>query len=271
MATMVPLHRHQLVRLTDAGWHRVLERPWDGEARSCLAHWAAQRLPLVVTRQPSAAIATAMATDMGTACATATATTTTLSATPSAIAMALGMASAAVAVPAPPIAVGLAAPQRWQRRRLALSVSRQDVAWFDEFPRADQLALPSRSRDWRSLALALHALGAAGRVYGSHGWQLLSGMACVHPRSDVDLWVAVHDAAQADAVAALLGTFDEGGRTPRLDGELLFPGGRAVAWREWRTWRSGGCRSILAKTLTGQLLVSAPPHADSQHPEALPW
>lgn len=256
MVTMVPLRRHQLVRLTDAGWQRVLDRPWDEQARDCLAHWAAQRLPLVVTRQPSAA----MATDMGRGCATASAT-----------AMALGMASTAAAVPMPAIAVGLAAPQRWQRRRLALSVSPQDVAWFDEFPRADQLALPSRSRDWRSLALALHALGAVARVYGSHGWQLLSGLACVHARSDLDLWVAVHDAAQADAVAALLGTFDEGGSTPRLDGELLFPGGRAVAWREWRTWRSGGCRSILVKTLTGQLLVSAPPHADSQHPEALPW
>jgi phosphoribosyl-dephospho-CoA transferase len=256
MATMVPLRRHQLVRLTDAGWHRVLDRPSDDEARDCLSHWAAQRLPLVVTRQPSAARATEMAMHMGTACAAAAA---------------MALAKGADAVPAPAIAVGLAAPQRWQRRRLALSVSRQDVAWFDEFPRADQLALPSRSRDWRSLALALHALGAAARVYGSHGWQLLSGLPCVHARSDVDLWIGVHDAAQADAVAALLGTFDAGGSTPRLDGELLFPGGHAVAWREWRTWRSGGCRAILAKTLTGQLLVSAPPHADRQHPEALPW
>lgn len=225
---MVPLHRHQLVRLHDGAWRGILARPWDELAQDCLAHWSAQRLPLVVTRQPAGA---ATSDD---------------------------------------IAVGLAAPLRWQRRRIALSVTRADVAWFDEFPRADKL--PSRTRHWQRLCLALKSIGAAPRVYGSHGWQLISGLPCVHARSDVDLWIAVNDAAHADAVAAVLGAFDDEGDGPRIDGELLFPGGRAAAWREWRTWRAGGCRSILAKTLAGPVLVSAAPAAaDRPSLEASAW
>ena len=46
------LHRQQLVRLSVDGWMRVLQRPWDDEARACLGLWAERGLPLVVTRQP---------------------------------------------------------------------------------------------------------------------------------------------------------------------------------------------------------------------------
>jgi len=46
------LHRQQLVRLSVDGWSRVLQRPWDAEARACLGLWAERGLPLVVTRQP---------------------------------------------------------------------------------------------------------------------------------------------------------------------------------------------------------------------------
>ena len=46
------LHRQQLVRLSVDGWSRVLQRPWDTEARACLGLWAERGLPLVVTRQP---------------------------------------------------------------------------------------------------------------------------------------------------------------------------------------------------------------------------
>jgi len=51
---MTPLHRHQLAWLTAAGWQRLRDQDWDATARDCLAHWAAHRLPLVVTRQRGA-------------------------------------------------------------------------------------------------------------------------------------------------------------------------------------------------------------------------
>lgn len=208
---MPPLHRHQLVRLSDAGWRRILDRPWDVPARACVAHWAARRLPLVVTQQRSELVVDGE------------------------------------------LALGLAAPLCWQRQRIALCVDHRHVAAFDEFPRVDELALGSA---WTRLCTALAALGATTRVYGSHGWQRLSGLAYVHARSDVDLWTSVGDDEHADAVSAALETFDSP-HAPRLDGELLLPDGRAFAWREWRAWRAGRTRAILAKTSSGASLVGS--------------
>jgi phosphoribosyl-dephospho-CoA transferase len=220
---MPPLRRHQLVQLTDEGWCRQRERPWDADVQACLMHWADRRLPLVVTRQAPGG------SDGDRGCDD-------------------------------PLTLGLPAPLRWQRRRIALRVERRDVAWLDEFPRAEKLVplLPWRCREsWRRLCGALVALGATTRAYGSHGWQLISELDHVHPQSDIDLWASVDSVRHADAVAAELE------RTvmpdaPRLDGELIFPDGRAVAWREWRAWRAGRCRAVLVKTLTGATLVEAP-------------
>jgi phosphoribosyl-dephospho-CoA transferase len=215
----LPLHRHQLVRLTDAGWRRLRDGAWDDEARACLEHWAMHRLPLVVTRQPP--------------CADGANGTT--------------------------LALGLAAPLQWGRRRMALSVPRDDIAGFDEFPSADRLAgrLPARLREpWRGLCASLATAGATARVYGSLGWECVSGLVHRHESSDIDVWIGVNGTAHADAVATALARFDPLA-APRLDGELLFTDGRAVAWREWQAWRAGRCRAILAKTLAGAALVEA--------------
>lgn len=226
---MTPLHRHQLLLLTDAGWQRVLARPWDEGASECLNHWATHHLPLVVTRRLHAA------EDVD------------------------------------DITVGLAAPAQWQRRRIALTVKRSDIACFDEFPLAARLApvLPPRCRaSWQQLCESLVALGATARVYGSHGWQLMSRLEHLHPQSDIDLWVAVDSVQRADEVAAAFDRY-AAPNAPRLDGELVFPDGRAVAWREWREWRAGRCRAVLVKTLAGASLfhaATAPGHA-----LASPW
>lgn len=220
------LHRHQLVRLTDQGWHRARARPWDADVRACLAHWATRHLPLVVTRQPAG--------------------------------------------DSDRLALGLAAPLCWQRRRIALCVDWRDVAWLDEFPHPEKLArtLPPRCRaPWQHLCEMLDILGAPTRVYGSHGWQLLSELDYVHPQSDIDLWVGVDGVRHADTVAAGLERF-AAPDAHRLDGELVFPDGRAVAWREWRAWRAGRCRALLAKTLSGAALYEAPA---AGHTEEWPW
>ena len=213
---MMPLHRHQLARLGDAGWRQVLDRDWDAQARACLAHWAAKRLPLVVTRQ--------------------------------------GVHAAAHA-----IALGLPAPARWGRRRLALSVARREVLYFDEFETADQALdlLPVSARPaWRNLCCSLKAMGANARVYGSYGWQMLSGLAYVRAGSDVDVWLSVSDADEADAVAACLQSFSD--RDLRIDGELMFGDGAAVAWREWLAWRAGRAKALLVKRIDGSTLVRTP-------------
>jgi phosphoribosyl-dephospho-CoA transferase len=206
---MASLHRHQIAWLSAGGWERLLRGDWDAQARDCLRHWAGQQLPVVVTRQRDD-------DDDAT------------------------------------IAVGLCAPQRWNQRRLALRVQRAEVLYFDEFPRLDQLVtqLPHSARaPARQLALALQACGATARVYGSHGWQHLTGLQHVRDGSDLDVWVGVSGEAQADAVAAALSAFAAPSR--RLDGELIFDGDAAVAWREWLAWRSGRVQALLVKRLRG--------------------
>jgi phosphoribosyl-dephospho-CoA transferase len=153
------------------------------------------------------------------------------------------------------IAMGLPAPGRWQRRRLALEVARREVLYFDEFPIAGEVTplLPQAARaDWRRLCTLLGAAGLVARVYGSYGWQQLGGLDHVHRGSDIDVWMAVSDPGQADAAAAMLQAFPCAG--PRLDGELAFADGTSVAWREWLAWRGGRARSLLAKTLAGPSL-----------------
>jgi len=214
---MTPLHRHQIAWLTQAGWDRIRSRAWDGVASECLAHWAAHRLPLVVTRQPP------------------------------------GDGDADT------IAMGLPAPDRWDRRRLALGVPRGDVLYFDEFPLAEQVTrlLPCAVRpQWFRLCTGLHALGVVARVHGSYGWKHFSGLDHVRASSDIDVWIAVVGLDEADAVAAMLQSFPC--ERLRLDGELVFDGGAAVAWREWLAWRAGRARALLVKRLGGSSLSRLP-------------
>ncbi len=145
------------------------------------------------------------------------------------------------------IALGLCAPLRWHRRRLAMQVPTSGILFFDEFPKAASITalLPATARDaWTVLVGQLTA-----RVYGSFGWQRLTGLDYLHADSDVDLCVSVDDAAAADLAAAALS--QAAFTRPRIDGELVFPDGRAVAWREWRPWREQRVDRILVKRLQG--------------------
>ncbi len=156
------------------------------------------------------------------------------------------------------VATGLPAPARHGRRRLALAVAPRDVLFLDEFPPAATVArlLPrTLGAPWRALLAALAAAGCAPRVYGGYGWQALTRLAYVHADSDLDLLLPVDDAAHADAAVRALAAADWDG--PRLDGELLFPDGAGIAWREWRDHRQGRVAQVLVKRLHGVALETA--------------
>ena len=150
------------------------------------------------------------------------------------------------------LATGLPAPARFRRLRLAVAVMPRHVMFLDEFPAAGAVArlLPRPCASaWHALLASLAVAGCAPRVYGGHGWQVLTRLAYVHAASDVDLLLPVVSSAQADAVARLLANAAWTG--PRLDGELLFPDGAAVAWREWLAHREGRTAQVLVKRLHG--------------------
>lgn len=246
---MHPLRRHQLAYVSPAGWRRILAQERAPDLLAGLRHWASEDLPLVVTRQrvpPAEA-------------------------------------------PASSVALGLCLPERWQRRRLALELPWHEITRFAEFPTLANVLASDLLRQRAGDALArcdqqLHALGRVAHVYGSAGWQQLTGLGYLHPRSDLDLWISVPDDTAADAVAAVLATTSPTPPEPlaapdalnvldgpgahaapapasamRLDGELVFPDGTAVAWREWQQWRSGQCSGLLVKRLDGVALVDAMP------------
>ena len=153
------------------------------------------------------------------------------------------------------VATGLPAPARFGRRRWALAVAPQDVLFFDEFPAADAATrrLPRTvAASWRALVAALAAADCAARIYGGYGWQALTRLAYVHADSDLDLLLPAIDARHADEIARLLATAPWHG--PRLDGELLFPDGAAIAWREWLDYRQGRASQVLVKRLRGVAL-----------------
>jgi phosphoribosyl-dephospho-CoA transferase len=153
------------------------------------------------------------------------------------------------------VSLGLPAPTPWGRARLALRVAFADLQHgFDEFPSlvACGPLLAQTSPAFFALLKVLTRELPGSRVHGSFGWQHLTGLVYAREQSDLDLSIPVADANEADEADALLTRL--GVETPRLDGELCFADGSAVAWREWTAWRAGRVRAILVKRLRGATL-----------------
>jgi phosphoribosyl-dephospho-CoA transferase len=144
------------------------------------------------------------------------------------------------------VALGIALPPGGALRRIALSVERGALARVSP-PVALGAALASAPAPWRlplaALAREAAAAGLVLRVYGSLSWQHLSGATYLTPASDVDLLVRARDAGELRRALDLLRGRAHGG-DPRLDGEILLPGGRGVAWREL----AGAPERILVKS-----------------------
>lgn len=83
---------------------------------------------------------------------------------------------------------------------------------------------------WRPGLEALSAALPWLHAYGSLALQALTGCQYLTGSSDIDLLATPLTTAELDAAVALLSTHAAG--LP-LDGEIVFPNGDAVAWKEW--------------------------------------
>jgi phosphoribosyl-dephospho-CoA transferase len=117
-------------------------------------------------------------------------------------------------------------------------------------------ALRAAPVSWRSALQALDAdatsMGLRFHVFGSLAWQATTGLQYLGPRSDIDLlWYP----RSPDDLAAGLGLLSRYEAALPLDGEIIFPEGSGVAWKEWL--RCGGDAShVLAKASHSVRLVT---------------
>jgi phosphoribosyl-dephospho-CoA transferase len=112
---------------------------------------------------------------------------------------------------------------------------------------------------WRSTIDALLTVAARSGVepsaFGSLLWQHLTGLAYLTPHSDLDvLWRVPNDFDVLSLVSSIADV--QHGAPLRIDGEIIFPDGSAVNWRElWNAYQSSDRGMVLAKTTEGVRLL----------------
>jgi phosphoribosyl-dephospho-CoA transferase len=141
------------------------------------------------------------------------------------------------------ICVGLPAPTRWERRRLALDVASGDVSKIGFFPLLSGV-LPN---------LPVDLSGFQVRVYGSYGWQAITGQDYVHAASDMDVLVNARTLAEAFKISTAINSWSA---PCRVDGEVVFPSRHAVAWRELLQAQAGAVGQVLVKQRQSAALMT---------------
>ncbi len=149
-------------------------------------------------------------------------------------------------------------PNTGLKTRIPFSVGTADIVRH-EAPlvlMAAESALPSA---WRSAFFSLAAEAdnkkLEFRIYGSAALQAITGLSYLAASSDIDLLFYPHTHAQLQEGMALLQLYAK--QLP-LDGEIVFPSGRAVAWKEWaQALANPGRLRVLAKGMSSLNLVPA--------------
>jgi phosphoribosyl-dephospho-CoA transferase len=188
------LRRHDLAYLRDgADVSPAGDGPLAPWMRGWLLDWIARGKPLVVARQSSFAPATQ-----------------------------------------PPVKLGAALPLRLGRAKISCRVACGVVRTASALSAEKVLGvLPDAERQALArLSDVAEKLGIALGVYGSTAWECLAGESYRRPDSDVDLICDVH---RRDTLSPWLRAMQitEREMNGHLDGEIRFPNGEAVAWREF--------------------------------------
>lgn len=122
-------------------------------------------------------------------------------------------------------------PATGAKTRIALRVRRDHIV-------VSTPPLPLRAAPLNKELAALQALAAPTastaeitlHIYGSLAMQALTGQRYTRPGSDIDLLFYPVCKRQLDAGLALLSAHAQ---SMPLDGEIVFPDGCAVSWKEW--------------------------------------
>ncbi|KRB84004.1 malonate decarboxylase holo-[acyl-carrier-protein] synthase [Noviherbaspirillum sp. Root189] len=142
------------------------------------------------------------------------------------------------------------------KKRIGLRVSKRHLLQTSA-PLALSTAIPKALPVWKEALTVLDqkasAAGMVLRVYGSLALQAMTEMDYLKPASDIDLFLAPVSREQLSAGLDLL---QEASVTLPLDGEIAFPGGQGVAWKEWHAAMTAqrGTR-VLVKHLHGVRLA----------------
>ena len=202
------LSRHDLVWLTqDVRAATSVTACGRTQPQACeiLAAWTASGRPVVVTRQPDDLAAGALR-------------------------------------------VGLPLSPAEGKQRLSFDVPVGNILRAESPPPLDAVS-GSLPETWQATLHALLAspaiVAAEPRVFGSVAMFATTGLAYLTDESDLDLLLAPRSWAAALAVLGELSEIDACSRRPRIDGELVDPAGRAVAWRELAM----DSRQVLVKSL----------------------
>lgn len=132
------------------------------------------------------------------------------------------------------LGLGIALSPKHGRMRIGFTARLQSVRRTAPPPHLNEV-IASAPRRWRAGLLDLagnaEALGIELRVYGSFAWQHFIGERYVTRSSDIDLlWQAGDRARLARGLMLLSSCEFRSGL--RFDGEIVWPDGAAIAWRE---------------------------------------
>jgi phosphoribosyl-dephospho-CoA transferase len=153
------------------------------------------------------------------------------------------------------VAAGLPLPPSHGKSRLAFHLSGTGIARCAP-PLALGVVACALPPEWRGPLVALDDATRKAHVclsvFGSAAWQAITGLGYLHDDSDVDLLFRPASVDEIDLVTSLYERCERAMHR-RIDGEILFPGGDAVAWREWARAERSAC--VLAKSIDRVALV----------------
>jgi phosphoribosyl-dephospho-CoA transferase len=156
------------------------------------------------------------------------------------------------------VPIGVPLPPMAGKRRVALLIPPNGVLQHSLPPSLHKMA-KAADPDWRSTIDALVDVGARSGVepaaFGSLLWQHLTGLAYLSPRSDLDVLWSIPADFDVHSLVCRIGEVQRDA-TVRIDGEIIFPDGTAVNWRElWNAYQATEGTTVLAKTMEGVHLL----------------